>query len=168
MTAGNVPLQQLQDGQLLTSDALVDLFQVTLVGAPSPTVVRFTAAPSVTWQGNFYQLMACKLSGVQRSTSGQLARPTLTVLNPAGIFNAPALAGYFEGAQFIQYRVLYQHVVQDVAIFRQLIWRVSRVFGIIAGQSISFELRTISDGPQFVIPARKYMPDAGFPFVTLG
>jgi hypothetical protein len=89
-------------------------------------------------------------------------------MNPLGIFNAPALAGYFEGAQLVHYRVLRQHLLADAAIYSRKFWRISRVFGIVAGQSLSFELRAVSDGPSFVIPARKYMPDAGFPFVTLG
>ena len=165
--SNDAPLSQLQEAQKLTADALVDLFQITLAGAPTTTVAYFTPGQTVTWQGNTYDAMACKLSAKTRSSTEQKARPTLVVLNPLGVFTSPALAGYFEGSSLIHYRVLYQHLINDVAISSRTFWRVSRVFGIMSGQSISFELRAASDGPAFTIPARKYMPDAGFPFVTL-
>jgi len=165
--SGDAPLSQLQEAQKLTADALCDLFQITLAGAPGNPTVYFTSTQSVTWQGNAYEALPCKISAITRSSTEQKTRPTLIVMNPVGLFNAPALAGYFEGSQLIHYRVLYQHVLADAGISSRTFWRVSRVFGIVAGQSLSMELRAISDGPAFTIPARKYMPDEGFPFVTL-
>jgi hypothetical protein len=161
------PNDQLQNAQQLVADALVDLFQLQFTVSGTSNVTYFTPAPTCIWQGNTYQSMACKFSGKQRSTQGQQTRPQMIVLNPAGVFTAPALAGYFEGAILTQYKVLYQDLIANSALFTRYIWRISRVFGIMSGQTISFELRTISDGPQFTIPARKYMPDAGFPFVTI-
>lgn len=163
MTTPSYPTSQLAAAQQLTADALVDLYQLNFNGS----VVYFTSAPTSVWQGNTYQMMACRFSGKQRSTQGEQTRPTLIVMNPAGIFTAPALAGYFEGATLLQNKVLWADVQANAAISTSFIWRVSRVFGVMSGQSVSFELRTISDGPQFTIPARRYMPDAGFPFVTL-
>jgi hypothetical protein len=167
MSLQEFPSDQLTEAQQLTADALVDLFQITFTVSGTTNVTYFTPGPTCTWQGNTFQSMACKLSGKQKSTQGQQTRPQMVVLNPAGIFTAPALSGYFEGAMLIQYKVLYQDILANSALYTKYIWRISRVFGIMSGQSISFELRTISDGPQFNIPARKYMPDAGFPFVTL-
>ena len=161
------PIQHQTDAQLLQADGLVDLFQMTLLGDPTTTTVYFKDGPSVTWQGNTYQGMACKLSGVKRSSSQEKTRPTLIAMNPGGIFNTFAFQGYFEGSTLIQNRVLLANLTSNTNIADVKYWRVSRVFGIITNQSISFELRAFSDGPAFVIPARQYTPDNGFPFVTL-
>jgi phage-related protein len=159
------PLSHLTEAQALSADGLVELFELQLLG--SSTRVYFINGPSVTWQGKIFQSLACKLTGESLSATEQKARPTLVVMNPAGAFNTFAFGGVFEGSTVVHRRALYQHVVQDVNLAATRYWRISRVFGVVSGQSISFELRSVADGPNFTIPARKYMPDDGFPFVTV-
>ena len=63
--------------------------------------------------------------------------------------------------------MLVQHVELNVPVFDREMWYIGRVKDLISGQSISFELRALSDGPDQLVPARMFSPDQGFPFVTL-
>lgn len=161
------PITHLTQAQSLTADGIVELFEITLLGAPTLTKVFFKDGATATWQANTYQSMACKLSGVKRSASEEKTRPTLVVMNPVGVFNSFAFNGYFEGSTLIHSRVLQPDLVANANIADVRYWRVSRVFGMMSNQSVSFELRAFADGPAFMIPARQYLPDSGFPFVTL-
>lgn len=163
MTAPNA---HLVEAQKLTSDALVDLFEVFLVGAPNGTYVRFTNGKTVTWQSKTYEALGCKFSTVSRTAEPERSRPTLTVINPLGIFNSYAFKGYFEQATVIRKRVLLQHITSNTALSDDTYFYISKVKEMIADQSISFELRALSDGPDLMIPARVFIPPA-FPFVTL-
>lgn len=160
------PASHVEEAQKLTADALVDLFELTLVGTPSPTVVRFRDGPQVTWQANVYESMAVRLTGYEINADGGKSRPTLTIANPAGIFNSFVFAGYIDGAQVIRRRVLLQHLEANVNLSDPIFWYVARVKELIAGQGVTMELRSLSDGADLLIPARKFMPPE-FPFVTL-
>lgn len=162
----STPNAHLAEAQKLTADALVDLFEVFLVGAPGGTYVRFTNGQTVTWQTKTYEQLGCKFSTVSRTAEGERSRPTLTVINPAGIFNSYAFKGYFEQATLIRKRVLLQHLASNTALSDDTVWYISRVKEMIADQSVTFELRALSDGPDLMIPARVFIPPS-FPFVTL-
>jgi lambda family phage minor tail protein L len=165
MTTG-APASHVEEAQKLTADALVDLFEITPVGTSSPTVVRFRDGPQVTWQANVYESMAVRLMGYQVSADGGKSRPTLTIANPAGLFNSFVFAGYLDGAQVVRRRVLRQHLETNVNLSDPNFWYVARIKEVVAGQGITMELRSLSDGPDLVIPARKFMSPE-FPFVTL-
>lgn len=161
----SAPLDHLYEGEKLTADALVDLFQITL--RDRQTIFRFRDGPSTTWQGHVYEGLACLLSGDERTAEGEESRPNLRLLNPVGVFNKPIREGLVERAIVIRRRLLRQHVENDVNIFEQRMWYVGRIRELISGQSLTLELRNMSEGPNYQIPVRMYTPDAGFPFVSL-
>lgn len=160
------PTTHLNEAQKLTADAEVDLFTVTLKNLP--IVYRFWDSTSnITWQGHTYEAMACSLSGDMRSAEGEEARPLLRVFNPLGIFNEVALNGDLDLAVVSRKRVLRAHLDANTNIFIQRLWYVGRVRELISGQAITLELRSMSEGANFQIPARMYIPSDGYPFVTI-
>lgn len=160
----STPVSHIAESQKLTADALVDLYQITL--KDSPTVFRFKNDNTVTWRGNEYEGMACKLSGDSRTADGEESRASLQILNPLGIFNLPAMAGDLDLAVMIRKRVLRQHIDSNTNIFEQRMWYVGRVRELISGQSITLELRNMTEGANFQIPVRMYIPPE-FPLVSL-
>jgi lambda family phage minor tail protein L len=162
----SAPTSHLVEGQKLTADAVVDLFEIQLKGTQYPVYVRFTNGPEVTWQGKTYEAMACKFTGHARSADDERSRPKLQVLNPIGLFNSFAMNGNIDGAVVERRRVLRQHLETNVNLSETTLWYVGRIMEIITGQSITLELRALVDGPDQLIPARKYLPPE-FPFVTL-
>jgi phage-related protein len=160
----NAPVSHLEEAQKLTAEALVDLYTITLKNLP--VVFRFKNDDTVTWRGNIYEGMAARMSGDNRSADGEESRPVLQIMNPLGIFNAAAVKGQLDLAIVKRQRVLGKHVTGNVNIFDQRMWRVGRVRELISGQSISLELRNMTEGANFQIPARQFTPPE-FPMVTL-
>ena len=160
----SVPTSHIEEAEKLTADALVDLYTMALVDGV--TVFRFKNNDTVTWQGNVYEGLACKLSGDARSADGEEQRASLSIMNPLGIFNMPAIAGDLDMAVLTRKRLLREHVDDNVNIFQQRMWYVGQVKDLISGQSITFQLRNMTEGPNFQIPVRMYTPPE-FPLVTL-
>jgi phage-related protein len=158
------PVSHLQEAQKLTADSQVDLYKVQLVN--QPVIFRFKDGESLTWLGDYYEGMACSMSGDTRSGDGEESKPILRVMNPLGIFNYSAINGDLEKAVVTRRRVLRQHVDSNANIYEQRMWYVGRVRELISGQSITFELKNMTEGPNFQIPVRMYLPPE-FPFVTL-
>lgn len=158
------PVSHLEEAQKLTADALIDLYTITLKNLS--VVFRFKNDDTVTWRGNQYEGMACRMSGDNRTADGEESRPVLQVMNPLGIFNSAAVKGQLDLATVKRQRVLGRHITGNVNIFDQRMWRVGRVRELISGQSISLELRNMTEGANFQIPARQFTPP-DFPFVTL-
>ncbi|WP_454287265.1 hypothetical protein [Rhizobium arsenicireducens] len=158
------PVSHLQEAQKLTADALVDLFTVSLKNLP--VVFRFKHDDTKIWQGNTYEGMACRLTGDNRSADGEESRPSLQVMNPLGIFNAAAVAGQLDMAVVTRRRVLREHLDANVNIYDQRMWYIGRIRELITGQSISFELRNMTEGANFQIPSRMFIPP-DFPLVSL-
>lgn len=158
------PVTHVSEAEKLTADALVDLYQLNLVDGV--TIFRFKNNDSVVWQGNEYEGMACKLSGDTRTADGEEQRPALVIMNPYGIFNMPALAGDLDFAVLTRRRLLREHLDANTNIYQQRMWYVGRVRDLISGQSITLELRNMTEGPNFQIPVRMYTPPE-FPLVTL-
>lgn len=158
------PVSHVIESQKLTADALVDLYQINLKN--SATVFRFKADNTVTWRGNVFEGMACELSGDTRSAEGEESRAQLRVMNPVGIFNAPAMSGALDLAVLTRKRILRNHMESNLNIFEQRMWYVGRIIELISGQSISFELRNMTEGANFQIPVRMYIPPE-FPLVSL-
>jgi len=161
----SAPYSHLVESQKLTdADAPIDLFQITLKN--QPVVFRFKNNNTVTWRGFEYEGMACSLQGDTRLADGEESRSTLRVMNPFGIFNHPAMAGDLDLAVVIRKRVLGKHIESNTNIFEQRMWYVGRVAELISGQSISLELRNMTEGPGYQIPVRMYIPPE-FPLVSL-
>lgn len=158
------PLTHLEESQKLTADAPIDLYEVTL--KHTPVVFRFKNNNTVIWRGNEYEGMACRLQGDTRLADGEESRASLTVLNPFGIFNIPAIAGDLDLATVVRKRVLLGHLESNANIFEQRMWYVGRISELISGQSITLELRNMTEGASYQIPVRMYIPPE-FPMVTL-
>lgn len=158
------PVSHKQEAQKLTADSLVDLYTVTLKNVA--VVFRFKNDDTRTWLGQKYEGMACRMTGDDRSADGEESRPMLQVMNPLGIFNSAAVKGQLDLARVVRRRVLYKHLVDDVSIYEQRMWYVGRIRELISGQSISLELRNMTEGANFQIPCRMFIPPE-FPMVSL-
>lgn len=160
----SAPVSHLEEAQKLTADGLVDLYTISLKN--DPVIFRFKNDDTLSWQGNTYEGMACRSSGDTRSSDGEESRPTLQVMNPLGIFNRAAIEGKLDLATVIRRRVLRQHVLDNVNIYEQRMWYIGRIRELISGQSITFELRNMTEGANFQIPCRMFIPPE-FPLVSL-
>lgn len=160
----SVPVTHIDESQKLTADALVDLYQITLKN--QPVTFRFKNDNSVTWRGNLYEGMACSVTGDARTADGEENRASLRIMNPLGIFNMPAMAGDLDLAVVTRKRILRQHLETNTNIFQQRMWYVGQVRELISGQSITLELRNMTEGANFQIPVRMYIPPE-FPMVSL-
>ncbi|WP_353645772.1 hypothetical protein [Mesorhizobium sp. WSM2239] len=152
------------DAQKLTADAHIDLFEIQL--RTEPVTLRFTDSITRTWQGNLYEMFGIAISGEKRSAEDEESRPTLQVINPEGLFNSLVRQRLLDRATIIRRRVLLAHIEADVPIFQQRMWYVSRIADVTAGQSITMELRSMSEGPNVRLPARQFIPP-DFPMVRL-
>jgi phage-related protein len=160
----SVPLSHIEESQKLTADAQIDLYEITLKNLP--VVFRFKNNNTVVWRANEYEGLACQLTGDTRLADGEESRASLRVMNPYGVFNMPALVGDLDLATVVRKRILLQHLESNANIFEQRMWYVGRISELISGQSITMELRNMTEGPSFQIPVRMYIPPE-FPLVSL-
>lgn len=166
-----VPVSHVEEGLKLTADGEVVLYEINLLNVPEggTAVVRFRDGPmgsTTQWDGKTWEHLAVQFSGWQRSSENEKNRPTLRLMNPLGLFNEAAFNGMFDGALLQRYTVLRDHLERGIVISNNEMWFIGRVKDLISGQSISFELRALSDGPDQLVPARMFLPSEGFPFVT--
>lgn len=158
------PVSHLEDALKLTGDGIVYLFEISI---PSKNIVfRFKNNDTVTWRGQVYEGIPCQLTGDGQSADEQESRPTLRVYNPVGIFNEPALDGSLYRTIVTRKRVLRQHIDANVNIFSQRMWFVERPKELVSGQYIALDLRAMTEGPNYQIPVRRYMPPE-FPLVSI-
>jgi len=167
-----VPSSHVDEGLKLTADGEVDLWEIALKNVPNNgvAVLRFRDGPmdrTTSWNGKTWEHLSCKFSGQKKSSESERNRPTLRLMNPLGLFNESAFEARFDGAVIQRFTVLRKHLESGMVIANNEIFFIGRVKDLITGQSISFELRTLSDGPDQLVPARMFAPGDGFPFVTL-
>lgn len=161
----NAPSSHLTEATKMVADAAIDLFECRLKTTPA-TIVYFYDGPPVVWQGKTFDQVAVRLDGDKRAAEGAEARPTLTVINPLGVFNQFAFDGVFDYATVIRYRVLKSDLNANLNVFQRRMWYVARVQQVLANQGLTLELRNMSEGANFMIPVRMFMPPE-FPLVTL-
>jgi len=167
----SVPASHVDEGLKLTAEGEVVFYEISLRNVPNggTAVIRFRDGPmgsTTTWNNKTWDHLACQMSGQSRSSEEEKNRPTLRLMNPVGIFNDAAFNGRFDSAVLQKFTVLRSHLERGLVISNPEIWFIGRVKDLISGQSISFELRALSDVPEQIIPARMYIPPE-FPFVTL-
>ncbi|GJE78092.1 phage minor tail protein L [Methylorubrum suomiense] len=165
------PTSHVDEGLKLTADGEIVFWEIALKNVPNngTAVIRFRDGPmdqTTQWNGKVWEHLACKLSGERRSAEAEKNRPTLRLMNPVGVFNEAAFQRRFDGAVIQKFTVLRRHVEANIALSNNEIFFIGRVKDLVTGQSISFELRHLSDGPDHLVPARMYIPP-DFPFVTL-
>lgn len=156
------PVEHVTDSQQLVADAYVDLFHIITTDGSH---IYLKANNDATWQGDTYEGIGIRLTGVGQSADEEASRPQLQVANPMGIFSAFVVQKRLDNATVIRYRVLKTHLDSNANIFRQQSWRVTRVVNM-DDTSLTVEMRGQLDGPNFVAPARMYMPP-NFPTVSL-
>ena len=159
-------VQHTESGMGLTGDAFVHFFDIHLIAAPSQPHVYFTDGPTRTWQTKEYTAAPIRLAGFSRTADDERSRPTLQILDQASLLIEFAFMGYIDRARVTRRRVLRNHAENNINISETHVWYVARVKEVVVGQAVTLELRSLSDGPLQLIPARKYIPPE-FPFVTL-
>lgn len=157
-----LPNEQQVDALKLDADAYVELFEVTL--RPSGKIY-LKANNTATWQGKTWEGIAIKMTGVGQSADEKVNRPKLQVVNPHGVFKSMVQQRRLDRATVSRYRVLKPHFLADVNLFRRQTWFISRVAAM-DSQIIGLELRDTTDGPNFILPARRYEPPE-FPVVSV-
>lgn len=159
-----LPQEHIDDSHKLIADGRVDLF------ALSPAIgstVFFKPDNDVTWQGVFYKGIPCQLTGEQMSGEGwkppklQIGQPDIDI----SAFKALLYDGYVDNATVVRYRVLREHLEDDLDIKVTQTYRVKRVEGYGRTQII-LQLATISDALGFTMPHRLYLSPA-FPSVRI-
>ena len=158
-----LPESHLSANEKLEGEAYFDLFEVHF--NPSG-VFYFHRNSEVTWQGNTYQGWAVTLNEVARYASEERARPTLAVMNIDGALSPFVADGSFNRAVLKRKRVLKQHILSDEDVKQETIWMMWMP-KTLNKNVMEFELRTFSDGQNFTLPARKFMPPE-WPYISLG
>jgi lambda family phage minor tail protein L len=151
-----------EDRVKLEADGIVELYRIDLATGGS---LFLKADDTVTWQGHEWEGTAIQLTGYTNSSDEEVSRPKLTVANPEGIFSAYVLSGVLEKSLVRQMRVLRTHILADLNIFTQRSWYISQVVSV-NKTMVQMELRNPIDGPNFLAPARMFLPPE-FPAVSL-
>lgn len=167
----SVPAAHVDEGLKLTADGEVVFYEIALKNVPDggTAVVRFrdgVMGQTTSWNNRVWEHLACQFSGYQRSAEEEKNRPMLRLMNPLGLFNDAAFNKRFDGSILQKFTVLRRHVEANIPVSNNEIYFIGRVKDLVSGQSISFELRSLSDGPEQLIPARMFIPP-DFNFVTL-
>lgn len=158
-----IPAQHVAENlKLEAADAYVDLMELYLV--PSGQVY-FKNSDTVTWQTKTYEGLAFKMSGVSKAADEQESRPTLTIVNPEALFSIAVEAGQLERATVIQRRIRRSDLDANNNVAQVRTWFVTRVAQL-SDEMIAVELRDLTDGPNFLVPARMFLPPE-WPVVSL-
>ncbi len=109
----------LEDIQKLDPGALVELFVLDATNIEGGALNRFHAGTNgingnIIWQGSTYAAMPIEVTGFDKSTSGQLPRPTMRVANVTGIIGAMARDfGDLLGAKVLRKRTFARYLDED-------------------------------------------------------
>jgi lambda family phage minor tail protein L len=158
------PASHVEESIKLEADGLVDLFEVYIKG--TSTVVYFTNHPTVTWQGHEYDQIPSKMGGDRRSADPEESRPTLQIQDIGGVFTPYIVAKTLDYATLVRRRILRQHLEANLAIAETRMWLIARPKELVPKQTAVFELRNMTEGANFMIPARMFVPPE-FPFIRL-
>jgi lambda family phage minor tail protein L len=162
--AARLPAAQIVEAQGSVGEAYVDLYEIHLI----PTGVLYLKNDNeVTWRGNTYESFALRITGLETNTDGAESKPKMQIVNPAQLFSSFIINGSIDKATVIRKRILRPHMLKNANIYQQRTWFISRVASMTSNSNqVVFELRELSDGPNFLVPARMYMPPV-FPVVSL-
>lgn len=157
-----IPDSHLEEAQKLEADGIARLWKIEL---KTGSVSYFRYGESVTWQDDEYEFLAYSFTGEGKFSNDEVARPKMTVVNPAKIFGPFAEQGYFDLAKVTRYEVLHSDLDSDVNVFRPRKWVIGKVESV-TEQSITFEFRDLTDIPNFQFPPRSFTPPE-FPSVSI-
>lgn len=148
-----IPEEHKEENLKLTGEDYVDLFEIILL---SGSVLRLKTGDTVNWNGSTWESFPIELSGYEIS-SEKSSRPMLKVPNPESLFSSTFLSGELEKARVNRYRVLRRDIDDNLPISQKLTWILWQIKQI-TSVSVEMELRNPTDGNNFDVPARKYMP----------
>ena len=157
-----LPASHIEENFKLEADAYVDLYKVILRSGSS---IYLKDNDDTTWQGNTYEGIAIRLKGVSQHADEEVSRPTLTIANPDGVWNAAIRSGNLTKATLIQYRLLRAHLDADTNIYQMRTWMLWRPVSS-DNEVAVFELRTQTDGQNAITHARMFIPPE-FPLVNI-
>lgn len=138
-------------------------FNESVDGYEQTVMFRICDQTSIVWQDVAWERMPWQVSGEGLSADTEVARPSLMLPNEDRRFSYYAESGLLEGAQVTLYEVHPVELHTKQARVRNYV--VARVSGDNEMQ-VTFELRSPSDGPNYRLPARRYMPPE-FPSVKV-
>ena len=157
-----VPASHLADAQGISSDGYPKLFEI---GLRAGGFIRIWDGPEITWDGKTWESSGVQLSGISKSSSDDINRPTLTLQNPDGAFSTLVDQGFLNHATVTRYMVKLEHLMAGVVAFQRHRWRIATVTGL-NRVHITCELRSSLDGQHFVVPTDMYIPPE-YPMVSL-
>lgn len=158
--------EHFQQALSLTAAPYAELFSIHMRPIGQAEIKVFlSAVQTVTWRGYTWEGFQIALTDFKKDATGEVSRPRLTIANPQSIFSRYAHRRYLDGAEIRRYRVLKPHLDANVNSFIVNYWNASRVAQI-NGSIITLELRSSSDGQDFTVPGRAYMPP-DFPSVSV-
>ena len=151
-----VPTQHVEDAQKLTgADGLVELLKIEL--SKSGGTFRIKDNGEGTWLGDTYEYYPFSIGGVEYNSSDEESRPTLRLANPEHLFTRSIDEGYLEKATITRYRLLKDNFDNNRDIKEQRRWYIRRITEV-STTYILVELSNLADGPNYIIPARMYIP----------
>lgn len=159
----SIPQSHLSDAQKLEAEGKVDLFEIYFV--PNGQLYLKNNG-TVTWQNRVYEHLPVGLSGVGDNSDEEESKPQMIVANPDGLFSPFVVTGALDRATVVRKRLLRSHLEANQNIFSQRSWYVNRIAEL-THTRITLELTNLSEGPNFMVPARMFIPPL-FPVVSLG
>ena len=157
-----VPEKHREENLKLTADAYVDLFHIQLRDGSN---LYLKTGDPIRWSGNDWEAIPLSFSGYEIKADGQASRPTLQVANPNGVWSRFVLDGSLEKAYLYRYRVLRRDLDADRPVYQLMMWIIWNCTSI-TKDYMTFECRNPTDGNNFYVPARQYMPPE-FPVVDI-
>ena len=157
------PVQHLQDAQKLTADGYVHLYEIVLRN--NQGTVFLSDSGLITWQGQTYDSAPITMTGEKETSTEEVARPILTVYNPENVLASFIVTRVLEKSIVKRKQVLRANIDGNNNIFDQRTWFIGRVTSFLRGQ-LTVELRNLTDGPNFMMPRRQYLPPE-FPVVSV-
>ncbi|HQT80195.1 MAG TPA: hypothetical protein PLD10_24410 [Rhodopila sp.] len=157
----SVPATHLTEALKLEAEGYVDLFKIVFYQS---STLYIKSDNTVSWNGQVWEGIALKLTGVASYGDTQVSRPKLQLQNPDAIWSPFVSEGVLEGAMVTRYRVLNSDLAANNPVYISQTWQVGRVMSC-TRLYIIMELRSLIDAPNFLIPARLFAPPA-FPTVS--
>lgn len=155
-----------QEALKLNSEGYVELIEMYLPAVNESYYLRFTNQADIEWNGHTWEGIGIQITGINVAGAGEVNRPTLQVMNPAGIFSAYIAQGKLNRGTVTRYRVLARHARSGQVISLRQIWKIGRTIAL-NRDTVSLELKSFMDGHAFTIPARQFFPPE-FTHVKLG
>ena len=160
-----VPAEHVVDAQkLIGADGFVELLEIKL--SKGGGTFRIKDNGEGLWQGDKYEYYPFSIGGVEYKSSEEESKPTLRLANPDHLFTRSIDDGYLEKAVITRYRILKDNFDNDRNIKEQRRWYIRRITEV-ATTHIIAEMSSLVDGPNYIVPARMYIPPE-YPVVSLG